>query len=222
MSTEYNSILLAKLLSVTEADEITDVLDEMGEIGDPIFLYPIYQAYKNNKISHISHYFLAAISKLNSSDMIQIAFEIGENQKTTFVDLTYVLEIFDNKKIYEQRAVEIALRALRTFISEKNSNYEYDLYSILTYLKKASSLSYIEEELVQIFTSDEFNSKSREYAFSKWLEIDPKKNIQIIINTFDDIRSNSEQENLIAKVISNWKGPKSEALKQMIEAKGGL
>jgi hypothetical protein len=88
MSTEYNSILLAKLSSVTEEDEITDLLDEMGEIGDSIFLYPIYQAYKNNKISHISHYFLFAISKLNSNDIIQIAFEVGENQKNKFADLT--------------------------------------------------------------------------------------------------------------------------------------
>ena len=49
MSTEYNSILLAKLSSVTDEDETTDLLEEIEEIGDSIFLYPVYQAYKNNK-----------------------------------------------------------------------------------------------------------------------------------------------------------------------------
>ena len=221
MSTEYNSILLAKLSSVTRADEIIDLLNEMGEIGDPIFLYPIYQTYKKNKISHISHYFISAISNLNSSDIIQIAFELGENQKTDMTDLTYVLEIFDKQKIYEQRAIKIALGALDTFISKK-SFYEYHLYSVITYLKNAGSLNLIENELSTIFTSEGFNIKSREYALGKWLEVDPKKNLQIIIDHFDDIKQNNELENLVAKVISNWKGTKIEELKQMIEANGGL
>lgn len=221
MSVEYNSILLAKLSSLTDEDELVDLLDEIKEIKDPIFLYPLYEAYKKNKESYVSHYFISTISELNSNNVIQIALEIGEDSKSNIVDIEYVLEIFNQRKIYEQRAINIALKAFQKFITKK-SDSEYSLYSIISYLKNAGYLNFIENDLFKIFISNEFNLKSRQYAFGKWLKADPKKNLQLIIDNYNDIRQNSEQELIIAKVICGWKGPKVEELRDIIEINGGL
>lgn len=219
MTIEYTSMLLAKLSSTISEDEMTDLLNEIGELGDPIFLFPVYQAYKNNKIRFISHYFLSTISKLNSTDITKIGFEIGEDPSTSVTDLTYVLEIFDKAKVYDQRATAIAFSALYKFIQEKSTN-EYSLYSILSYLKNGNKLLDIENDLLTIFSNREFNTKSREYAFGKWLEVDPTKNIQVTIDKFDEIKTDREKERIIAKAISAWKGPKSEELKDLIEKDG--
>jgi hypothetical protein len=221
MTIEYTSMLLAKLFSTISEDEMTDLLNDIGELGDPIFLFPVYQAYKNNKTRFISHYFLSAISKLDSTDITKIGFEIGEDPSTSVTDLTYVLEIFDKAKIYNQRATNIALSALYKFMSIKSTN-EYSLYSILSYLKNSNKLPDIENNLLTIFSNKEFNTKSREYAFGKWLEIDPKKNLQVVIDKFEEIKTDNEKERIIAKTISTWKGTKSEELKSLIEKEGNL
>lgn len=221
MTIEYTSMLLAKLSSSISEDEMTDLLDDIGELGDPIFLFPVYQAYKNNKTKTISHYFLSTISKLNSTDTAKIGFEISEDPTTHVTDLTYVLEIFDKAKIYDQRATDVALSALYKFIGEQSTN-EYSLYSILSYLKNGNKLPDIENDLLTIFSNKKFNTKSREYAFGKWLEIDPKKNLQVVIDKFEEIKTDSEKEKIIAKVVSTWKGTKSEELKSLIEKDGNL
>lgn len=221
MSTEYNSMLIAKFYSTVYEEEMTDLLEEIAEIGDPVFLYPVYDAYKKNKKSFISHYYLLTLNSLNSNDVIQVALEIGENPETKIIDIAYVLDIFDKRKFYEQRAIDIALAGLSVFISEINTN-EYNLYTIVSFLKNAGSLSNIESKLLSIFINDKFNTKSREYAFGKWLEIDPKKNLQIIIDKFGEIKQNDKLESLIARVICNWTGTKIEELKKVIEEIGGI
>jgi len=221
MSREYISMLLAKLSSTADEDDMTELLDEIKGTGDPVFLYPLYQAYKNNKINYISHYFIATMGNLNSSDVVSIAFEIGENPEICVADRIYVLDIFDREKVYEKRAIAIALSTLSTFIQEKPSN-EYELYSIISYLKNANFLNHIEDDLLAIFVDKGFNTKSRKYAFGKWLEVNPEKNLQNIIDKFHDIKENKDQEILIAKVISGWSGSKSEILKQRIEIDGSV
>jgi hypothetical protein len=214
-------MLIAKLYSTVDSDEMIHVLNEIAEIRDPIFLYPLYETYKKNKNSHISHYFITTLNELDSNDVIQIAFEIGENPETKDVDRNYILEIFNKRKIYEQRAIDIAVVSLQAFISSKDTN-EFDLYAILFYLENAGALSKIESELQVIFTNDKFNINSREYAFEKWLKIDPKRNLQSIIDNFSTIKQNDKLEYLIAKVISKWQGPKTEELKKIIEENGNI
>jgi len=220
MPVEYNSMLIAKLYASSEDDDVIEVLDEIGKIGDPIFVYPVYQAYKNNKTKYISHYFILALSKLNSSDVIKIAFEIGENQETSTTDIVYVLDILCDKKVYEPRAVKIALSSLSLFINNFDDN-EYHLYSIISLLKNAGLLNQIEKDLLLIFNNKRFNKKSRAYVFGKWLEMEPKKNLQVVIDDFEEIKEDSEKEILIAKVISTWTGTKIEELKKIIEENGG-
>lgn len=221
MSTEYNSMLIAKLYSTVAREKTMELLEEIEEIGDPIFLYPVYDAYKKNKNTYISHCYISTLNSLNSNDVIQVALEIGENPETNIIDMAYVIEIFDKRKFYEQRAIDIALASLSMFISEINTN-EYNLYTIVSFLKNVGSLSNIESELLSIFINDKFNTKSREYVFGKWLEIDPKKNLQTIIDNFGEIKQNDEQESIIARVISNWTGTKIEELKKVIEENGGI
>ena len=221
MTIEYNSMLLAKLSSDISEDEMTNLLDDIGKLGEPIFLFPLYQAYKNNQISHISHYFLSAISKINSPDIAKIGFEIGENLSTSLTDIIYVLEIFDKAKTYNQRAVNIALLALRRFINDNDPD-EYDLYSIISYLKNNNKLAIVESSLLTILSDKKFNTKSKEYAFGKWLEINPKQNLQAVIDGFEDIKKDNKKDIIIAKVIRTWKGTKTEELKNLIEKNGSI
>jgi len=220
MSAEYNSMLIAKLYSTVNQDEIIELLEEIREIGDPIFLYPVYETYKKNKSSSFSHYFILALNDLNSNDAIQVALEIGENPETKNSDRISALEIFDKRKYYEQRALAIAIRSLSIFMTE--IGHLYDLYSIVPFIKNADMLNKIESELFSIFENDNFNAKTRGYAFRNWLGIEPTKKLQNIIDNFSEIKQNDAKESIIARVIIEWGGSKIEELKMLIEKEGGV
>lgn len=216
MSKEYNSLLLTKFLSATDEKDIIYFLEKIGEIGDPIFLYPVYEAYKNNKISHISHYYISIISKLESEDVSRIAMEIGDNKDIQMNDMVYVLEIFDKFKIYNKHAMEISLRALGMYVKNDDSD-EYELYSIISYFKSANALKDIQNVLMKIFFSEKFNTKSKEYALGKWIEADTKNNLQFIIDSIKNKQTNKNEEVLIARVVSTWNGPLANELKLIIK-----
>ena len=220
MTSEYNSMLITKLYSTINEDEMEELLEEIGEIGDPIFLYPVYETYKKFKNRSIPHYFIIALKKLNSNNVIQVALEIGENPGTKNSDRIYVLGIFDKTKYYEQSALTIAIRSLSIFMTE--ISHEFDLYSIVSFIENADMLNKIESELFSIFENDNFNTKAKEYAFGKWLEIEPKIKLQGIIDNFSEIKQNNAKESIIARVISYWKGTKIEELKILIEKEGGV
>ncbi len=213
-------MLITKLYSTINEDEMEELLEEIGEIGDPIFLYPVYETYKKFKNRSIPHYFIIALKKLNSNNVIQVALEIGENPGTKNSDRIYVLGIFDKTKYYEQSALTIAIRSLSIFMTE--ISHEFDLYSIVSFIENADMLNKIESELFSIFENDNFNTKAKEYAFGKWLEIEPKIKLQGIIDNFSEIKQNNAKESIIARVISYWKGTKIEELKILIEKEGGV
>ncbi len=219
MTSEYNSMLITKLYSTINEDEMVELLEEIEEIGDPIFLYPVYEAYKKNKNNSISLYFILTMNNLNSDEVIQVAMEIGENPESKNVDRLYVLKIFDKRKYYEQRALNIALKSLSIFITEIGD--ELDLYRIVPFIENVDMLNTIQSELFSIFENDNFNTKSREYAFGKWLVIDPKEKLQHIIDNFSEIKQNSAKESIIARIIIGWKGSIIEELKLLIEKEGG-
>ena len=83
-------------------------------------------------------------------------------------------------------------------------------------------LNNIESELFSIFENDNFNTKSREYAFGNWLGIEPTKKLQNIIDNFSEIKQNDAKESIIARVISEWSGSKIEELKILVEKEGGV
>jgi hypothetical protein len=221
MSNEYNSLILAKLYSTSDENEMQDLLEDIANSKDPIFLYPLYEVYKKHKSSSISHYFIISLSELNSNEVIQIGLEIGENSDTRNANRIYTLDIFAKKNFYEQRAIQIALVSLFEFIDEIDTN-EYSFYSIISYLKSAGALSKAEDELLSIFRNHKFSTKTREFAFGAWLEIDPTTKLQTIINDYGTIKQDNEQESIIAKVISRWQGPKIEELKKIIEQNGSI
>lgn len=221
MSSEYNSILIAKLYSTTNMDDMEELLEEIAEKSDPIFLYPLYEAYKNNKDSYISHIFIMTLNNINSNEVTQIAIEIGEDPKTKFLEFPYLLDIFDKRNFYEQRALNIAFRGLSIFIAEKNKN-QFILYSILGFIKRADMLNKVESQLSKIFKTDDFNAKSREYAFGQWLTIEPQKKLQNIIDNFDSFKKNRTMESVVARVICGWRGTKIEELKNLIEMEGNI
>jgi len=224
MSTEYNSILITKLFAIKEKgdeDNAIEILEEIKEIKDPIFLYPVYEKYKENRDTTFSHYFISTIDSITSNDVVEIAYEIGETHDTSVADLTYVLDIFKKRNIYNQRAIDIANKALELFMDKSHYN-DYNLNDITNFFKNAKKLKEIEDNLFHIFSHEEFNPKSRGFSFGKWLEVSPKINIQYIIDNYSDIKKNKIEENVIAKVISTWNGPKSEELKSKIENEGNI
>lgn len=218
MGTEYNSKLIAELYSTTQRNKLMELLNEIEEINDPIFLYPVYAIYKRNKKESYSHYFLVTLNKINSSEIVPIAIEIGEDPETNNTDRVYAVEMFEKRKYYEKRAISIALASLLLFIKEK-SDY-YNLYPIITYLKDAGLISDVEDDLQSIYLDDQFDTNVRVYAFGEWLKINPTKKLQAIIENFDEINEDEEYEALIARVISKWKGPMIEELKEIILKKG--
>lgn len=220
MNAEYNSKLIAELYSTTKEKKLLELLKEIEEINDPIFVYPVYEIYKKNTIKYISHYFLVTLNELNSSAIIPIAIEIGESPETSNTDRIYAVDIFEKRKYYEKPAIDIALASLSWFIKE--TGYVHKLYTIIPYLKDAGLLSNVEDDLRSIHLDDRFDTKVREYAFGKWLEINSKKQLQTIIENFEEIKEDEEYEALIARVISHWKGAKIEELKEIILEKGGI
>ncbi len=219
MSKEYNSILLGKLFSDNSTDETIEILEEIAEIADPIFIHPLYEAYKKNTHSHISHYFFSALSKIQSADVIDICFEILEEHEISVTDKSYILEIFEKANLYDEKVIKIAVSTLNQYIKEQYNN-EYTLYSIISFFEKAGILNQIKNELIAIFLDKKFNSKSRIHSLGKWFEIDAKKNIQEIIDDFEEIKKDKEKEVLIAKTIITWSGSKIDELKNIIKKTG--
>lgn len=221
MTTEYNSNLIAELYSTTKEKKLLELLKEIEEINDPIFLYPVYAIYKKNKNESYSHYFLSTLNELNSSEIVSIAIEIGEDPETSNKDRIYAVEMFEKRKYYKKPATDIALASLSLFIKEAGIVSGL-LYIIISYLKNAGLIGNIEDDLRSIYLDDQFDTDARLYTFGKWLEINPRKKLQAIIENFDEISQDEEYEALIARVISAWKGPKIEELKEIILEKGGI
>ncbi len=220
MTIEYNSKLIAELYSTTKEKKLKELLNEIKEINGPIFLYPVYEIYKRNKNKSYSHYFLSTLNELNSSEIVSIAIEIGECPETSNTDRVYAVEIFKKRKYYEKPAIDIALASLSWFIEEVGN--VYNLHTLIPYLKDADLIGYVENDLRLIYLDDRFDTDVRKYAFGKWLEINPKKQLQTIIENFDEIHKDEEYEYIIAMVISAWKGTKIEELKKLILEKGGV
>ena len=153
-------------------------------------------------------------------NVIQIALEIDKNPKKE-ADRKYLLYIFDKRKFYKNEAINIGLKTLSTYMDEEIPQ-EWDLYGIIPFLKNAGVLNKIESQLSNIFRNNKFSNRAREYAFSKWWEIDPKGNIQATIDDYKTLKQNVQLEGIIATVATYWKGSIIEELKKLIEDDGGI
>jgi hypothetical protein len=223
MSNEYNSKLIAKLYSSPSNSSTEKILDEIGEIRNPVFIYPIYEIWQshNKAKSYITHYFISALSTIESQEVLKIAI-LMLNQSTTFKDKCWLFPIFLKFNYFDivpiQVAQDILVRIIRDDI-ETRYVISYNLSEVLTYLDKAGEISGQKELLRIIVLSENLDYDLRAVAFRFLLRIDPTGEFKFFIDNYEKYKTD-DLELITVKEILTWKGSLADKLRELLKNNG--
>lgn len=221
MSKEVEGKLISDLLTSNNDEKIEELLREMENIGSNSFVFPIYELYKKSTTKHMSHYFLASLNQFDSNEVIKMAMEVGKNPDTSLTDKSYVIEIFLKRKFYENEAIIIGTKFLSSLAENKKCDI-YDLNPVCTYLIEAGKSDIVDTKILSFFTNKVNKMDVRTFSLNLYIKFDPNNRVQELIDKYDDLKKDEDTDITIAKVLTWWKGPTVDKLRNLIKNSGNI
>lgn len=152
----------------------------MESLASPIFIYPILEVYQKHKNRPYSHYFLSALISIDSPELIKLIPALVKDIHYT-KDYFYCIRILLSRNYFDSNVAKIGLDLTN---SHPDDLHDWDVELLVSYVSKTDLQKDLISALQFLYQNKKLESAVRITAFHEWIKIEPKKNLQDVINNF--------------------------------------